>query len=129
MITPRYSHACATFVNSEDRRGFLVTGGFTGHGSHRLFSTEILLDGHHHWQQVGDLPIYVSGMRATSLDNTVFALGGYDDPDHNTYLAQILQYDASNQSWAQVGTMFECRAYHLCLSLTWTSWPSIVNRK
>ena len=38
--------------------------------------------------------------------------GGYDDPDHNTYLDQILQYDASNQSWAQVGTMFECRAYH-----------------
>ena len=54
---------------------FLVTAGITAPGI-RLCSTETWLEGELHWREVGELPVKVAGIRAVTLDNRVFALGG-----------------------------------------------------
>jgi len=112
MISGRYSHGCSGYYNDEDKLVYLVVGGFTEHGSGRLDTTETFLEGHHHWRQVNSLPYHVSGLKATTLDNRIIAFGGYDDPKHNNYLNEILEFNPSNTSWVKIGKMLKMRSYH-----------------
>ena len=50
------------------------------------------------------------GLRAASIDGTVYVTGGgYDDV---TYLSDILTWDPELSSWSKVGDMTVARYYH-----------------
>merc|ERR550539_550666 len=59
----RQYHACASYLDVNDRKTFLVTGGFTGNENTK--STEILTTGAASWASVGKLPMARNGLRAT----------------------------------------------------------------
>ena len=44
-------------------------------GTNYLSSTEILIEGEHHWKPAGSLPRSMVGMRAVTVDNNVILTG------------------------------------------------------
>ena len=97
----------------------LVTGGqqWSGNSTIPLDSTEILET--NTWRISAPLPTARYGLRAASLENTIFLFGGSGrslicsgEPDGSSELNTILKFDATNQTWENVGEMGEKRSGH-----------------
>ena len=110
-----------------------MTGGSTN-DYESLKTTEVLEAGGV-WRQTGPLPSARFGLRAAVLNNNIFVFGdnmfryvisvliiehltvskkypftgGYD---FGSYLKDILQYNAANHTWENVGEMKEGRSKH-----------------
>ena len=50
-----------------------------------------------------------TGLKAASIDGTVYVTGGYDG---GTYLSDIQTWDPELSSWSKVGDMARDRSYH-----------------
>ena len=90
-IETRYLHGCSKYVNTDNKivfyffswqssklsylQVYLVVGGDPFDGGDEHDSTEILVDGELSWKMVGSLPLGLSGIRATNLDDIVYAMG------------------------------------------------------
>merc|ERR1712131_121788 len=109
VITGGYNHmtlATATRYNSDgyvENLPSMISGRYS-HGCSGYYNDEDKL--------VNSLPYHVSGLKATTLDNRIIAFGGYDDPKHNNYLNEILEFNPSNASWVKIGKMLKMRSYH-----------------
>ena len=55
----------------------LVTGGWTGSGSSRLASTELLVGTAPAWVFTGELPTPRYDLRVTNIDNKILTTGDY----------------------------------------------------
>jgi len=110
LIEPRGDHACASFTSSNGEKGFLVAGGVVwGY----LSSTEIFLPSENKWRKGGDLPWGLRGPRAFHLNGQVFVTGGYHVISRvGTQRAEVLAYDASTDTWVEIGKMEKARAWH-----------------
>ena len=53
----------------------LVTGGWGRFGDGRELSTEVYYPSAGEWTQVGNLPRYVEGLRAVTLNNKILVFG------------------------------------------------------
>lgn len=84
----RQYHACASYQDNNNRKTFLVAGGFTGIENTK--STEILTDGANIWTIVGELPRARHGLRATNVNNIIYVLGGD---------SEILKFDSLGKTW------------------------------
>jgi len=104
LIEGRSGHGCSKYVNNDNKIVFLVTGGYGGSFQTRLDSTEVLVNDESSWRTTGKLPLAVYGISAISLNNEVYAMGGYFDVN-NKDQDFILKYDTNTDAWAEVGKM------------------------
>ena len=70
MVLGNVSNLCYT----TPAQAYLVVGGVDS-SSNRLASTEVFTIGEAAWKLVGPLPLVVSGLRATTVANLVYAAG------------------------------------------------------
>ena len=69
------------------------------------------------WREVegGQLPSRRAGLRATSVDNILFATGGWDG-DWN-YFTSILSWDPVAESWQSGGDLAVERVHHAAVAV------------
>merc|ERR1712083_508328 len=106
LIEARSDHACASFTSSNGEKGFLVAGG----AGRR--ATEIFLPSENRWRKGGELPRALEGLRAFQLNGQVFVTGGDWGRSLSTRSAEVLAYDASTDTWAEIGKMEKARTNH-----------------
>merc|ERR1712079_455792 len=122
--TPRYDHACAHYMDSQDRAVLLVTGGSDGDNS--LDSTELLLPSATSWTTIHSaaLPSPRRWPRGATLDNKVLVTGGYYyDDSTNTWTTynDVLEYDEEEQVWNKIGTLTMKRRRHAVSVINYNS--------
>jgi len=112
----RRSHGCGKFY-SDNELIYLVVGGF-GDNSNYLASTEILRTSQSDWVTLvgGDLPTPRFGLMAISINNSIILTGGEDDSE--SYLTDILAFEAENLKWKKIGNMKYGRSKHSITTLS-----------
>jgi len=109
LPTPRARHACTSFfLNSE--KALLVVGGHKRMGSGLSATTELFSNGK--WTTGGNLPRGLGLLRAAHLNQQMVVTGGYDGSKDGIHRDEVLQYNPSNNTWSQIGTLTEGRANH-----------------
>ena len=112
----------------------MVTGGIGEEGY--LDSTELLIDGpfgnNNQWVIIdAKLPTYMSGLRATTINNQVLTFGkgkslpkliffvytcyiytGGSDPDSDGYIKIIYEFNITSKTFNEIGNMLEGRTDH-----------------
>merc|ERR1712126_60809 len=109
LQTGRQNHACGYFVDNNNDKVLLVTGGYDS--DKFLSSTEILTAGDSHWRYAASLPQPVSYLRGVSYDNKVIVSGGYYG-SNKIFFDEILQYNLSQDKWTTLGRMKIARYAH-----------------
>jgi len=109
----RYFHACASYVNEDNLRVFLVTGGQQGQINPVLLSsTEVFKTGDEKWSERGSLPKAITALTAGILDNDIFLLGGcskYENRICEERENGILVFDKHLGVWFEFGEMKQKR--------------------
>ena len=67
------------------------------------------------WREVGNLPSARYGLRAALVDNVIHVTGGFDD---DYFLASILAWDSSSESWQDVGDLAVARSQHAAVGVS-----------
>lgn len=90
----------------------LVTGGeqYTGEFIN-LDSSEVLEDMAGTWRLTAPLPSARWGLRAVSVENSIFVFGGDYNYGYRNSLSDILRYN-KNHTWEEVAQMKGARRWH-----------------
>lgn len=108
LQTARWGHACGHFIDNNNDKVLMITGGFDG--DNYLSSTEILTDDDSRWTFAASLPRAVIYLRGVSYDNTIIVTGGADD---NAAISdKIFRYNPSQDKWTTLGHMKKARYSH-----------------
>ena len=70
--------------------------------------------------ETGHLPTPRQGMRAVSIDNQVYVAGGHyidEDSGQHHYLAEILLWDHSTESWQGSGNLNVARGHFAAVAI------------
>jgi len=108
----RYFHACASYVNEDNLRVFLVTGGQQGQIYPVLLSsTEVFKTGDEKWSKTGSLPKAITALTAGILDNDIFLLGGCSKYENFCKEREngILVFNKHHGVWFEFGEMKQKR--------------------
>lgn len=99
----RNGHACGHYVDSNNKKVFLVTGGhYSSNGYYYRSSTEELTHKAEGWRFVEEIYKYVGGIRAVSIDNTIIISGDYG----------IQLFNRFTKKWVTIGKMKKKRNQH-----------------
>ena len=114
LNTGRHSHGCAGYY--KERFGVkslvVVVAGGLNRFNKSLVSTELFeFDAGHYWNYVSPLPSPLSGLRGSTLRNTILMTGGYNNKSPAAK-RDILRYDAEKDRWELVQDMRSGRAEH-----------------
>jgi len=112
----RFQHGCGHFVNKDNKVVYLVVGGHIVTGDSGLTATtEILVAGESSWNEVGPLPLALSGLGVVSIHKNIFSTGGHDGGDGDDgdgRKKSIFKFDRTTLSWSQGMPMNMPRYYH-----------------
>merc|ERR1712142_387816 len=100
LITARRNHGCGCFTNDENKKVFIVAGGYRGtHGFSS--STELLYDTASAWVLGRNLPHGLDRSASVSFDHSVILFGGFTGKEVSD---KILSFNSS-EAWVQIGNM------------------------
>jgi len=106
LAKPRSAHACSSFFTNGEQ-ALLVAGGVKGDP---LATTELFFPSNGKWRTGGNLPRAMVVLRAAHLNQQVVFTGGFDD--ERNMRDEVLQYNPSNNTWSQIGSLKKKRAAH-----------------
>lgn len=112
----RFGHACAGYYSDQDQLVLLVAGGKDKNSSPFslvgfLSSTEIYQVGSEKgWTEVTGMPNPTTNVRAVSVNNKIYLLGGETGETRKTYEETIYVFE--EEKWKQVASMKVPRANH-----------------
>jgi len=113
----RKEHACSHYIDDNDKRVYLVTGGYADDNSSYISSTEILRSPYKSWEivETGELKTGLRGSTAATLDNTIFLLGGKwknNDKNDTSYFSKyIYMFNNSKRKWVFYDNMRDNYAF------------------
>jgi len=111
----RSHHGCSKFVDNNGQTALLVTGGIVGNdGTEILSSTEIYLNSQ--WVFAASLPTPRYGLRASTVQNTVYVSGGWDGA---TFFDTILRFNPSANTWTEAGNLTEPNSWFGSTTVKW----------
>jgi len=117
LTVARRSHACSHYIDDNDERVYLVTGGYADDNSSYISSTEILRSPYKSWEivETGELKTGLRGSTAATLDNTIFLLGGKwknNDKNDTSYFSKyIYMFNNSKRKWVFYDNMRDNYAF------------------
>jgi len=103
----RWAHGCGSY-HSGNTKVLIVAGGQNG-GTIPTASTEKFVLGSTAWSSISPLPRGLYGLASVSLDSGILVTGGWDNYRGRT---EILQFDAVEEDWKEVGNLAYARWYH-----------------
>merc|ERR1719400_521641 len=118
LQTGRADHGCGYFINEENTKVLLVTGGSSDNGyGNDIDTTEVYVHATAEWKFSARLPGPRRGLRGISLNNSIFMIGGYTSDSYGNSLAidSVLRFEGNStlpEVWTEVGKLSHGRGYH-----------------